>query len=118
MLSDEAHTYIEWEKAEKLAVKLIKPLFTERKVKLHMERFMLGMKKIKERNTGKGDSDYVDLDDLLGLFIIEFRIAKMDIQKYLSNIFIKVMRWKEHPTELTGNNIIEIMDEYKNETKF
>lgn len=34
---------------------MIKPLFTEKKLKIQMDRVMLEMKKIKDRGNSKGD---------------------------------------------------------------
>lgn len=51
----EAHTYLPWERAEKLGNKMIKPLFAEKKLKFQMDRFTLEMKKIKDRGNSKGD---------------------------------------------------------------
>ena len=97
---------------------MIKPLFTEKKLKFQMDRVMLELKKIKDRGNSKGEQEYVELDDMLCLFVSEFRLAKTEIQKHQQSLFLRIMKWKNCPTEMTGSKFIEIMEAYKKETKF
>jgi len=78
--------------------RLVKPLHNENRMKNKVEKFVLELKKIKAKF--KGELEFVELDELLSLFIYEFRYAKLEIQKTLIYKFKDVMRWKEDKTEL------------------
>ena len=111
--SPEGFTYMPFRFQDGISKKILTPFVSDRQFQKWAQKVKTAIKRTKLSELDDNESEYIDIDVLLAMFIEEFKTSKESFGREVTKQFMRMLETKEGRMDLTLDNYINIFNQCK-----